>query len=77
MHTVVVTTTATLTAAQRSKVNKVAQSVLKTADFEIEEVIDPEIIGGIKITFNSLEFDGTLKGKFDKVRAQVATDEQS
>jgi F0F1-type ATP synthase delta subunit len=52
-----------LTAAQEKEVGK----FLKTGDV-VERTIDPELIAGIRIVLNDeMQFDGSLRGKLDKV----------
>jgi len=45
----------------------VVQKFVKAGDI-VEEAIDPELVAGVKIILNDeLQFDGSLKGKLDKL----------
>lgn len=38
---------------------------------EIQEKIDPDLIGGLKIQINDLLIDGSIKGKLNKLRQSL------
>lgn len=66
---VTITTAVALTAKQletmQSKISK------KHADFELRTVVDPSVMGGIKLTIDSQEIDETVYTKLEKVHAQL------
>lgn len=46
---------------------KALQHFINSGDV-VEEVIDPELVAGVKVIVNDeLQFDGSLKGKLDKL----------
>ena len=52
-----------LSSAQEAEINK----FIKSGDI-VEEKIDPELIAGIRIILNDeLQFDGSLRGKLEKI----------
>ncbi len=58
-----------LAASQKSKVEQFISQ--KIGDAEVVEVVDPALIGGIKIIFPSEEYDASLKGKLDKLKTYM------
>ena len=40
----------------------------------IKEIIDKNIIGGIKINLNGLIIDGSIQGKIERLKKNIATD---
>lgn len=65
---VIVTTAVKLTADQRKEVTKLATEKTGTKDFELVETIDPSIIGGIRLTLGSQQYDASVQSKFDALR---------
>ena len=63
---VVVTTAVPLNDAQRKSISAALSE--KTGSSNYTEVVDPNIIGGIKVLIGSTEYDGTLKGKLTKLK---------
>ncbi len=60
---VTIATARPLSAAQR----KVFQELIKSGDV-VEEQMNPELVAGVRIMINDeLQFDGSLKGKLDKL----------
>lgn len=64
-----VVTVVPLNDKQRSRINKFVDEQFGSVTL-IEE-IDPQIIGGIKIITNSIELDGSIKGKLDKLKTKM------
>jgi F0F1-type ATP synthase delta subunit len=64
-----VTTAIPLTAAQRKKIAQALESKFGTSEFD--EVVDPAVIGGIKLIIGSEELDGTVAGKLDKLKQHI------
>jgi F0F1-type ATP synthase delta subunit len=58
-----------LTAAQRQKIKDSVES--KLGPVTITEVVDPSIIGGIRIVAGSKEVDATVKGRLDRLKQQL------
>lgn len=68
--TVVTLVTATkLTTAQKNAV--LLELEQKLGSVELEEVIDPTVMGGLKIKLGTQEFDATLAGKLQRLESQV------
>ncbi len=63
---VTVTTAVPLTDTQRAAVAQALEK--KTGSSHYAEVIDPSVIGGIKLVIGSTEYDGTLKGKLIRLK---------
>lgn len=69
INTVKIVTAVPLTVDQRKKIRDAISN--KFGTLETEEVVDPSVIGGIKIRIGSNEFDGTLLSKIEKLRVQL------
>lgn len=67
---VIVTTAVELTSEQRKKLTAAIEEKMGTN--RISEVIDPSIIGGIKIIAGSREIDSSVKGKLNKLKQQLS-----
>lgn len=67
---VIVTTAVELTSDQRQKLSKALEAKMGTS--RISEVVDPTIIGGIKILVGSREIDSSIKGKLTKLKQQLS-----
>ena len=69
---VVITTAHKLTPTQKKAV--VSQVRRKIGqEFELKEVVNPGVIGGLKITVGLKEFDVTIAGKLVKLQSQLPT----
>lgn len=73
---VVVTTAFPLEKKQKEKVLQIAQKVVGATTAELKEVIDPTVLGGIKITFGGVEYDATLSSKLTVVQQQLQAEMQ-
>jgi F-type H+-transporting ATPase subunit delta len=62
-----VTTAAPLTAAQSKALASALRSALG-ADPQVETVVDPAILGGLKVRVGSRLFDASLKSKLDSLK---------
>lgn len=63
-----------ITAAKLSPTQKkdvVAELEQKLGPIEIEHIIDPTVMGGLKIKLGSQEFDATVAGKLEKLEKQI------
>jgi F-type H+-transporting ATPase subunit delta len=63
---VIVTTAVPLTDAQRATIAQALEK--KTGSGQYREVVDPSVVGGIKLLVGSTEYDGTLKGKLTRLK---------
>lgn len=61
-----VTTAVPLSAEQRKKIQAALESKLGSMDYT--ELVDEEVIGGIKLLVGSKEFDGTIQGKLSRLK---------
>lgn len=61
-----VTTVVPLSSAQKKQIAQVLKE--KTGSEEFESQIDPSIIGGIRLTVNSREYDATIKNKLEQLK---------
>lgn len=66
---VVVTTAVPLSDSQRKKIASAIEKKLGASEFE--EKIDPSIIGGLQILIDDEEYDGTIRGKLQKLRSTM------
>lgn len=64
-----IVTAVALTTTQKNKIKQAIEE--KYGNMPIETIIDPAVIGGIKIRIGSNEFDGTLLAKIEKLRTQL------
>jgi len=61
-----VVTAVELTTAERKKIEEIVDKKVGPAEYNI--VVDPSVLGGIKIVLDNQEYDGTLKGKLQTLR---------
>ena len=69
--TVTVSTAVDLSSTQEKAIEKAVKAKHNVSSVTIEKVVDPKLIGGIKLTINSVEYDGTVAGKLAKVKSQL------
>lgn len=68
---VTVTTALKLTAdLKKSVINAIESKLGKTA-YELNEVVDPSVIGGIRITFGSKQYDASVQSKLEALQSLV------
>ncbi|MCD8484601.1 F0F1 ATP synthase subunit delta [Candidatus Woesebacteria bacterium] len=65
---VTVTTAVELTATQRKEVMQVAQAKAGTQEIELKEVVNPAVIGGIRLTIGSKQYDATVLNQLETLR---------
>jgi F-type H+-transporting ATPase subunit delta len=65
---VTVTTAIELT---KKQVNSILKAVEKNNIIELKQVVDPSVIGGIKITVGAEEIDATIYTKLEKLHNQL------
>lgn len=65
----VITTAIPLTSTQRTKLTQAI--IEKHGSVTIEEVVDPKVIGGIRIVIGSKEYDRTVAGRLHQLQQQA------
>ena len=60
-----VTSAVKLSDKQLKKISETIKAKHTGAKLELETVVDPAVIGGIKLTIDAVEFDATVRGKLD------------
>jgi F-type H+-transporting ATPase subunit delta len=65
----VVTTAVPLSKTQRAHIAETLEQ--KYGSGELSEVVDPTVLGGVKIIVGSEEFDGTIKGKLERIKQRM------
>lgn len=68
--TVVTLITATKLSAEQKKA-VVAELEQKLGSIELQEEVDPNVMGGLKIKLGKQEFDATVAGKLQRLESQV------
>ena len=66
MTTAVVTSAIALSSAQRKAVQEVLKKRFQVT--EMEEKVDPSILGGLKVTIGSQQIDLSVKNKLEALR---------
>ncbi|MCA9369352.1 MAG: F0F1 ATP synthase subunit delta [Pseudomonadales bacterium] len=69
--TITVATAITLSSSQEKAIEKAVKEKRNVSSVTIEKIVDPKLIGGIKLTINSVEYDGTVAGKLAKLKSQL------
>jgi F-type H+-transporting ATPase subunit delta len=70
MTHVIVTTARSLEKTELTLVEKFVSQRFST-QFELKTIIDPAVIGGIKIQFGTEEIDATVAAKLSSVKQQL------
>lgn len=65
-NTVLITTAQKLSDAQRASLKKIISKKIGST-FELTEIVDPVVIGGVKIKLGEQEYDVTISGSLEKV----------
>ena len=58
---------------QKAKIKSILQTKTEK-QIIIDEILEPKIIGGIKIIVGDLVIDGSIKGKLDKLQESIKTE---
>ena len=66
---ITITTAQKLDTAQLQELKKLVES--KVGEAEYKQVVEPSVLGGLKITIGNQEFDATLSGKLKKLESQL------
>ena len=69
--TVTATSAIEFTKGQVEIIEKAVKDKYKVSSVTIEKVVNPNVIGGVKLTINSVEYDGTVQGKLAAVKSQL------
>lgn len=73
MVSVKITTAVTLTAGQVSTIEKTITKTQAGSELRFEYVVDPQVVGGIKVMIGSAELDGTIRTKLTAIKNQLLT----
>lgn len=68
---VVITTAVPMPDAEVNEIIDIVKRRLEAKSLEIEQVIDPELIGGFKVTINGLVLDASVKRELNELRLQL------
>ncbi|MGN8646399.1 F0F1 ATP synthase subunit delta [Gracilibacillus sp. HCP3S3_G5_1] len=61
-----------LSDAEKQEIENVFTQKLNAKSLKINNEIDPSVIGGVKIRVGNTVFDGSIKGKLDRLERQIA-----
>ena len=70
-----VTTTKSLTDAQTEQLIETFKKRLNKTDVSLNEIIDPSVLGGIKIRFGNRVYDGTVKNNLNRLERSFQLNE--
>ncbi len=62
-----------LTDAEKEEITKVFTEKLNVKELIINNQVDTNVIGGIKIKIGNTIYDGSIKGKLDRLERQIVT----
>ncbi|RCW77431.1 F0F1 ATP synthase subunit delta [Saliterribacillus persicus] len=62
-----------LTEEEQVSLKKVFVQRLEVKEVKINQVIDSTVLGGVRIKIGNTVYDGTLKGKLDRLERQIVT----
>lgn len=68
MATVIITSAYALTAPQKTEAKKVAAKKLGHSDFELQEMVDASLIGGLTMQIGSKMYDASIRGQLETLR---------
>jgi len=66
LPTATVVSAVKLSVEQRSKIKQAIEKSSGPVDFK--EIVDEKVIGGLKVRVGSVEYDGTVQNKLDKIK---------
>lgn len=66
MNTATITSAIKLSSDQRKKLLEVLKKKYRVT--ELEEQVDPEILGGLKVTIGSMQLDLSVKNKLEALK---------
>ena len=70
MTTVTITTAVSLSKSQLKTVTDAIKAKYG-ADLSIEQLVDPEVVGGVKITIGSKQLDATIQNQLSYLKNQL------
>lgn len=70
MKKAIITSAVALSASQKKSV-AAAIELKYGSDVVIEEVVDHAVIGGLKLTIDSLQIDASIAGKLNQLQSQL------
>ncbi len=73
MVSVKITTAIELSATQRTAMEKALTKARPDQKLSFEYVVDPKVLGGVKLTVGSQELDGTVRTKLSAIKHQLLT----
>lgn len=62
-----------LTDAEKQQLSKSFSKHLNKKEIKINNVVDPSVIGGVKIRVGNTIYDGTISGKLHRIEQQIMT----
>lgn len=68
---VTATTAVPLTKAQQQTITAAVEKKHAATSVKLVQVVDPSVIGGIRLTVGSLDFDATVKNKLASIKYQL------
>lgn len=66
-----VTSAIELSETQLKKITEAVENKYPKRKIEVAQVVDPKIIGGIKLIVDAVEYDGTVIGKLDRLKQHL------
>jgi F-type H+-transporting ATPase subunit delta len=68
---VVITTAVPMPEAEVNAIIDIVKKRLGAMELEIEQIIDPELIGGFTVVINGLVLDASVKRELNELRIQL------
>ncbi|MGM9988844.1 MAG: F0F1 ATP synthase subunit delta [Bacillaceae bacterium] len=69
----IVTTVRPLTQEEQGALIEVFAKKVNKKTLRVRNIVNPDILGGVKIRIGNTIFDGSLKGKLDKIQRHIVT----
>ena len=68
-----ITTSIPLSSALNKKVVDALQKKYPSSTVQLTEIVDPSVLGGVKLLVNGTEYDATIAGKLKTIAASLRT----
>ncbi len=68
---VTITSAVTLSSQQTEQVRSSIKKKYTQEKLEFQELVDPKVLGGLKLTIGSKNYDATLRARLDSLREQL------
>jgi F-type H+-transporting ATPase subunit delta len=68
---VLVTSAIELSEEQLKKITSAVSSKYPKQKINVETTVDPNIIGGVKLVIDAVEYDGTVSGKLERLQQHL------